>query len=706
MKPAVMLLRIGTALTLLLLLDTAALWGDQTTSPEPNAGSDPLPQEAIGRSLQEDILTYQEAAVQTKENIDYQPFIVSIYHGKELEKIGIATLEEALMLVPGIDIFSDSLNLKSVSFRGSNPMAFGQSKLFIDEILVNDLQMDGYTPYLQMPIELIKRIEVTRGPGSQIEGVNAYAGSIRVFTYAEDVKGLKKDNRIFIKGGSDQAFGGGTTLHTEDEGIAVDLDFFYQQDDTSRNAGYDALSQGTLGEANKQFSQNGDASLALQNFSLGLALSSGGWSFKSRLLKYNQDAAYGVNYALPGDNDSFKLPRAYFELARTKQWNQDWESEIKLGFLHDAFQLDTRALPPGVIYPTQSNPNQYTIYTDGFYSHYETRQQQWYQSGTIRYRGLPGHLISGGWRLGWDKTTYQKTVSTNRDTGVGLVDYSDTFPFADENARRNSLVLFLEDRYEINDAATLLFGLNFADNSHISPAYNPRFALVYPYSSQRIVKLLYSRSIRSPSWQELYIMNNQARVGNRNLDPEKVDAFEIEHIWSFLNDQHLQFNLFHLINRDQISRNPETHQYQNRNDGKNRGIEIEYRGHLCHSDSLYANYTWQYATVNGAPAPYVARHLAKGYYLYRLTPNFSTALHATYISKKRREADDPRDDLDAYIKTDWAVNYFSSYLDAELSMRINNLFDSDIRTPSEPFTYADDYPLGGRTFLLTLKKEF
>ena len=41
-----------------------------------------------------------------------------------------------------------------------------------------------------MPIEMIKRIEVVRGPGSQLDGVNAYAGSIHVITYAEEIEGF------------------------------------------------------------------------------------------------------------------------------------------------------------------------------------------------------------------------------------------------------------------------------------------------------------------------------------------------------------------------------------------------------------------------------------------------------------------------------------------------------------------------------------
>jgi outer membrane receptor protein involved in Fe transport len=660
----------------------------------------------IGQAIAQDIRTFLNAAEQTKENIDYQPFIVSVYHGKELEKVGITTLEEALMLTPGIDIFNDNFNFKSVSFRGSNPLAFGQSKLFIDNILVNELLVDGYTPYLQMPIEMIKRIEVTRGPGSQSEGINAYAGSIHVFTYAEAVKGLTKESRGFLRGGSSDFIGGGAVLHTQAGSTHIDIDLYYREDDRSRYAGWDALSQGTLGDYNRQFSQNGDAPLALRNYALGVSIFGGGWALKGRLLRYDQDAAYGSNYVLPPDEDSLKLPRAYLELSRSDTYAGCWESELKLGYTYDGFDLYNRSLPPGFAFPALSDPTTIVVYPEGFYSDLETRQQQWYHSTTLRYKGLEGHRISTGYRFGWDKTTYQHTRSTNRDTGTGMVDYSDTYPFIDENASRDSLVLFIEDLYDLGEDASLQVGLNYENNSQIDPSFNPRAALVWRYDADKILKLLYSHSIRTPSWQELYIRNNRTRIGNKNLEAEKVHAFEVEHVWDIAARHHLKTNVFFLDNRDQIGRDPETRQFQNRNDSTITGLELEYRGHISASDSIYANYTWQHARVNDESAPYVADHLAKGYYLYKFDASWSAAATALYVSQKEREPTDPREALDAYFKADLTLNYADSDLGLDITANLANVFDARIKSPSEPYTYSEDYLLDGRRFMLSIRKAF
>lgn len=126
---------------------------------------------ALLNSLNDDMVQASVLATQTNQNIDYQPFILSVYHGDDLSKFGIRTLGEALLLVPGIDMASNNMNNRTPIFRGSNPTAYGQSALVIDGYLVNDSLFNSYNPYLDLPIELIERIEVVRGSGSFIEGV-------------------------------------------------------------------------------------------------------------------------------------------------------------------------------------------------------------------------------------------------------------------------------------------------------------------------------------------------------------------------------------------------------------------------------------------------------------------------------------------------------------------------------------------------------
>lgn len=99
-------------------------------------------------SISNDMKHFDEVATITKQNEHYQPYIISVFHGKELEKLGVSNLKEALELVPGVDMTTDNLNNQTPIFRGSNSSAYGQSKLFIDGVAVNNVFSDGYSEYL------------------------------------------------------------------------------------------------------------------------------------------------------------------------------------------------------------------------------------------------------------------------------------------------------------------------------------------------------------------------------------------------------------------------------------------------------------------------------------------------------------------------------------------------------------------------------
>ena len=129
---------------------------------------------SVTQQISQELEHFTEAATETKVNEPYQPYIISVLNGKDLEKLGISTLQEALELIPGVDIATDVSDMRTSVFRGSNPFAFGQAKLLIDGMLANDTFLDSFATYLYMPIEMIKRIEVVRELGRRTDGINEY----------------------------------------------------------------------------------------------------------------------------------------------------------------------------------------------------------------------------------------------------------------------------------------------------------------------------------------------------------------------------------------------------------------------------------------------------------------------------------------------------------------------------------------------------
>jgi iron complex outermembrane receptor protein len=657
-------------------------------------------------SISDDMKHFNKVATITKQNEHYQPYIISVFQGKELEKLGVSNLKEALGLVPGVDMATDNVNTQTPIFRGSNPLSYGQSKLFIDNVLVNNVFFDAYSEYLSFPIEMIKRIEITRGSGSKTDGVNAYAGSIHVITYAEDFKNFENNDKLVFKYGSYDYMMGGFVKNFKTENLKVFTDFYYQQDDKKLYAGPDGVSQGSLGAINKGLSQTGDAPLWLKEYSLGLNIKYKDISLKARLHEHTQGSAYGINLALPQDDDRVKIPNYYLELGYSKNIN-DFSVDIKAGIKYDAFDSKAKLVPNNAIL---AGP---TIFPQGMFSNHFAAQRELYQSSYIKYKGFDKHLITAGYRFKNEETIDMVSKVSNRTTGSPkLVDYTDTLPFFDKNAKRNTMVISLQDEFRYSNSFSFMYGLNYEENSYKTIGIEPRISMVYQHSIEDIFKAIYSRSHRNASWQEMYTMNNLARVGSTNLDPEKVDSFEVAYIKKLSFDAYLQANLFYLLNKDQIYNTATNSTYRNVVDTDIYGFELEYKGNLTSSDQLYINYSYVTGTSyiqdegKSESLSNIANHLAKAYYIYKINNSLSISSIAKYVGSKKRVSGDTRDALDAYSTIDTSLNYKNRKYNYTVALSLKNIFDATVKYPSPPNTYSNDYEQEGRNFLITLTKKF
>lgn len=656
-------------------------------------------------SIVEDMKHFDKMATKTKQNEHYQPYIISVFESKEMEQLGVSNLKEALTLVPGLDMTTDNTNNQTPIFRGSNPFAYGQSKLLMDGVIVNSLFSDSYSVYLSMPIEMIKRIEVIRGPGSQVDGINAYAGSINVVTYAEDSDDFLSNDKMVFKYGSYDYGMGGFVKNFRNGNLKAHIDFSYQQDDKKIASGPDGLSQGVFGPLNIALSQSGKVPLWFEEYAIGFNLQYKELTFKARILEHTQGSAYGINLALPQDSDRVKFPNYYSELGYTKKID-NFKLDIKLGVKYDTFDSKAKLAPDdvnlsGVVFP------------NGIYGENYAKQREIYQSAYLKYKGIEKHEITLGYRLTQQKTINMSSKLSNRATGdATLVDYTDTLPFFDKDAHRNVFALSLQDAYNVNEKLSLLYGINYEQTSYQDAGFEPRASLVYRQDFKNIFKAIYSNSHRNPSWQEMFTKNNSARVGSTDLKPEKVTSYELAYVRNFTNDSYLQTNVFFLKNKDQIYNSAADPVYKNSANTDIYGVELEFKGHILPDDELYANYTYldgSYSVDGGSQdysLPNVSHHLLKGFYIYSFDSSLSLGTTAKYTSAKDRMQGDTRPKVKAYATVDTSLNYRNSKYDYTVNVSVKNLFDTDVRYPSPPNTYVDDYAQERRAFLITLKKRF
>ncbi|HDZ57435.1 MAG TPA: TonB-dependent vitamin B12 receptor [Pseudomonas xinjiangensis] len=113
----------------------------------------------------------------------------SVFRRADIERLQANSVPDLLRRVPGINITNTGGPGKNtnISIRGSNS---NQVLVLIDGIRVGSATT-GEAAFQNLPIELIERVEVVRGPRSSLYGSEAIGGVIQIFTRRGDQDGIK-----------------------------------------------------------------------------------------------------------------------------------------------------------------------------------------------------------------------------------------------------------------------------------------------------------------------------------------------------------------------------------------------------------------------------------------------------------------------------------------------------------------------------------
>lgn len=637
----------------------------------------------LATALSNDMVQAAHIATLTNQNIDYQPFILSVWEHRDLVAFGAYTLKDAILLVPGIEMTGDTINNRTPIIRGSNPFAYGQTKLLIDGILVNDQSFDSYNAYLDFPIDLIKRIEVVRGSGSFIEGVNGYSGTINVITFAHDAVSGSDRGSVFAGAGSNDARQAGIYRRFDVAGGKFAVDAFTQRDN--------ARSPVTVSD---RFGKPGSAPLQMKQNGGGLSYYNDAFYLKGRVNDYMHGSAFGNLYALPNPEGVQKTPSLNLEAGYRFRPYRDAELLINGGYSEDSWASDARSLPAG------------PFFKEGYWAFLELKNRRSYGGISGIYTGLKDHTLSAGYTYKDEGTYNLRSVTTNRLTGgPDLVDYSLTAPFLNApSAQRISHKYSLEDQIAISPEIALALNAGGVRTSDIGNAHYLRGALVYQPQRRHIFKLMVGNSYRLPSWQEMYTANNPSRIGNPDLKPEHVVSYEAQYLYKPTVSTTAGINLFYLRNKEQIALDSHF-TYQNMGSRDILGVESEIRGSFGEKNLYALSYSYLNGeTIKGSETIDYLTHsstqILKGALSYALTPQLRAGIVGRYENPKKREPNDPRSGAtEAFSSIDLNLGWENEegfYLQGSVKNICNRIY----RYPSIVNTYPDDLPVEGRTAYL------
>ncbi|MCK4705475.1 MAG: TonB-dependent receptor [Gammaproteobacteria bacterium] len=639
----------------------------------------------MAQSLQNDMQEYSRIATQTKQNVDYMPYIISAWNSDELSQLGISTLREALSLVPGVGLSIGTVGTTIPIFRGSNPFAVGQSKLVIDGIVVNDKMKGDYSHLLDIPVTMIQRIEVVRGPGSLLSYVNGYSGSIHVITKANRDDGLSVDDEVFAELGSDGYKTGGFITSYKENDFSISSDLFYKTHDQKSPVVLD------------RYGNSGDSQQWLDNYSFGINAHYNNFNVKGRLTDRESGASYGQAFSLSEDeSDYVAIENNYIELGYSADISKGVIIDLSFGYIELKRQLKNKVIPdnPIPVPPGPPLPN-------GKYLLVDLKEETVYERIELEVSTFDSHNIHMG-VYAYQSDMAKRDAFSSID-GMQTV----TAPFDILiDTPRNMYSAYVDDLINFSEQTSIQIGVKYDHYSDVESQASPRIALVHRYDNENIYKFMYTHSYREPSWREQYLSQPSFFSSTLDVRPEQVDAYELGYIRKLNLKSHIKFNTYLLSNKDQIHAQNPTHTFQNNGDNNLYGYEIEYKNELGNNDQIYFNYSYVDGENVADQQAGSARTMVKSYYIHKLNHAFSVSAIAKFVGEKGRVESDLRDNIDSYALFDLSANYQNKSEKIDINLSVKNLFDETYYLPSPENTYPVDFEQEGRSILLSLRKRF
>ncbi|SRR5579872_2663572 len=589
-----------------LILGTLALsmlWPGWLAAQNPTAPADESPESVLFEPL-----PAVEAATLHSQTLEDAPASVTVISAEEIRKYGWRTLGEALAAVRGFYVTYDRM-FEYAGVRGlSLPGDYTTHLLLMINghyLTDNVYSTSGYFGQdLPLDIDLVKRIEIVRGPSSALYGSNGVFATINIVTKSPvEAKMLRASAEAGSFGekklelSSGVPLGGGANL-------LVSASAF---NNTGQSLYFPGL--GWARNADGERGYHAFASLMWRN-----------WTFTGLLGSREKQVPTGAYGSVFGDPANHEVgTRGFFEAeyARDLSASRKWRWRIYYDQLRYRDRYDY-ALKAGV----EDTRDQ----TDG----------DWVGSQLAYDFTIPhvGVLTLGG--------------EVNADIRARMQFYEESpqrVNIMSVNDLDLSYGIFAQQQWQIAPAWTAYLGVRFDDSRLHSEFISPRVALVYRATAQTSYKFIYGRAFRNPNAFESYYDDGISQTSNPSLRAERAETLEagLEHKfgarWSgLLNAYH--YNLNNLI--EGMNTPGGLLQYQNAADGSVDGVGTELSGKPAPWVETTASLAWQHARIENqtwlanSPA-YIAKWRAAA-------PVFGNKLWAAaamqYLSPRRTIAGD------------------------------------------------------------------
>jgi outer membrane receptor for ferrienterochelin and colicins len=496
-----------------------------------------------------DALPVVEAASLHAQTLLEAPASVTVITDEDIRRRGYRTLADVLSDVRGMYVSYDRAYYY-VGVRGFSTPGDPNTRLLVminghslTENVLGSANLFGQD--FGLDLDLIKRIEIVRGPSSALYGTNGMFATINIVTKSPVEYAALRTSAELDSFGERKAQVSGSEYLGHGANLLVSVSVF---NNTGQSPlffpGFDTP------QTNNGLAVDMDGGKGYHTFA---NLIWQGWSF---LAYFNNSekivptAAYGTIFNDRGDK--FSSGRDFVE----SRYQRDIGTEGKLSWR--------------VYYDRFRDLGRYDFATPGGVADAQTNFEGDWMGTELTYRfrvPLIGFLTLGS-VAEWD---LRSQIEAYYVSPVYL-------SVASINRPDRSLAVFFQDEWALSKRWTLYLGGRVDDSRNHQLQLTPRVALVYQPDSATAVKLLYGRSFRNPSPFEQYYGDGVSQIPNPDLDSEKLQTFEVALERQVSKKIELLANVYQYRLGDLIQAtlvNGLIQQYQNLDSSRATGVELE-----------------------------------------------------------------------------------------------------------------------------------
>jgi iron complex outermembrane receptor protein len=634
--------------------------------------------EPVPYKLDDIVVTASRMETQLKETSAH----ITVISKEEMEEKGVTTLIDALRDEPGV-FTSNLLNnpkSSSVDIRGFGETAAQNSLFLIDGRRINDISMTG-ADLMQVPIEMVERIEVYRGPATVLFGDNAISGVVNIILKKGEGKPAVTTG---INMGSYDLFNPYTSVHGKTGAFR-----YHVLTSTYDTSGYrhnnDLHARDGIGHFSFEIVKN-----------LELNLRAGHHKDTYKLPGYLTKTDFQAGY----DRKDTKTPN---DFSTTEDNFIDLEPMITLDedisvFLGGAYR------------------NRHTSF------HYETTAGPWDSMRRVETYSLTPKLV------------VKKNLFSMKNNLVAGIDYYNSPTRSNDVGSYSSSVTRIEKEeygYYVHDDLHLFEPLRISTGYRITRArYDFDYldhtgflapikehlkkekeaydmGLNYAFHKDGSVFVNYSKGFRLPMVDEYLSVYSTPPI-NESLEPHEVREIDLGVRWNFSRKVGGDLTVFYGKHKNEIYYNPITYANENYDKTKREGLEASVFWLM--TDNLRLDFGYSYTKArfcggeyDGNKVPLVPMNKFSGKISY-IFDKLNFVLSGTYVGERYMTSDFQNEFRTLPGTIIYDLNILYKYKGFKASAGVKNLLDKDYNGYGSYGVYL--YPSAGRQFVLGLKYTF